>query len=108
MPGAPPRGGYRGAGRAQGGQLQVGGRGGPGPRRAFDEPEDVEFVKVMKGHARQITSLAFDHSSSQVRQPVSECVLRIMECRYQTRPGLADHTMPHQHTYVCLCGLVFR
>ena len=52
----------------------MGGRGGPGPRRAFDEPEDVEFVKVMKGHARQITSLAFDHSSSQVRHPVSECV----------------------------------
>ena len=62
--GAPPRGGYRG--RAQGGQLQLGGRAGPGPRRVFDEPEDVEFVRVMKGHTKHITALAVDHGSSQV------------------------------------------
>jgi len=65
--GAPPRGGYRGGGRAQAGQAQMGGRAGPGPRRVYDEPEDVEFVKVMKGHARQVTTLAVDHGSSQAR-----------------------------------------
>lgn len=65
--GAPPRGGYRGGGRAQGGQLQLVGRAGPGPRRVFDEPEDVEFVRVMKGHTKHITALAVDHGSSQVR-----------------------------------------
>ncbi len=45
----------------------MGGRAGPGPRRVYDEPEDVEFVKVMKGHARQVTTLAVDHGSSQAR-----------------------------------------
>ena len=45
----------------------MGGRAGPGPRRVFDEPEDVEFVRVMKGHTKHITALAVDHGSSQVR-----------------------------------------
>ena len=78
----------------------MGGRGGPGPRRAFDEPEDVEFVKVMKGHARQVTSLAFDHSSSQVRQPVSECCLHKIQ---GSKLDMAWVTRPYQATPTHRC-----
>ncbi|KAK9842089.1 hypothetical protein WJX81_007917 [Elliptochloris bilobata] len=77
--GAPPRGGYRGGGRAQDGQLQMGGRAGPGPRRVFDEPEDVEFVRVMKGHSKHITTLAVDHTSSQLYSGSADGSVRVWD-----------------------------
>ena len=49
-----PAGGARGAGRGAG-------RG----RAKFNDPEDIQFIKILKGHDRQITALLIDAANNQ-------------------------------------------
>lgn len=35
---------------------------GRGPPPRFDEPEDIEFVRLLRGHTKQVTAAALDPS----------------------------------------------
>ncbi len=60
------------AGRATRGSRGRGGRAG-GRGLVFDDPEDVEFLRALKGHSKQINALAVDHASQQAScMPVSD------------------------------------
>ena len=39
---------------------------GRGPLH-FPDPEDIKFLKVMKGHTRKVTSIAINPDAQQVR-----------------------------------------
>ena len=52
------------AGRGTRGGRGRGGRAG-GRTIVFDDPEDIEFMRALKGHSKQINALAVDHSTQQ-------------------------------------------
>ena len=41
------------------------GRGGRGPPR-FQDPQDIQFIKALKGHEKQVTALLIDEANNQV------------------------------------------
>ena len=62
-----PPGGYRGRGGAPrgGGGRGAGGRGPAGA--PFDgQPEDIDFLKVLRGHSRQVTAAVIDPSTQRL------------------------------------------
>jgi len=57
-----PAGGARGAARGAG-------RG----RAKFNDPEDIQFIKILKGHERQITALLIDAANNQASSAAACC-----------------------------------
>ena len=47
----------------------VRGRGGRGAPPRFQDPEDIQFIKALKGHERQVTALLIDAANNQARSP---------------------------------------
>lgn len=48
------------------GGARVGGRGAGRGKAKFNDPEDIQFIKSLKGHDRQITALLIDAANNQV------------------------------------------
>ena len=66
-----PAGGARGAARGAG-------RG----RAKFNDPEDIQFIKILKGHERQITALLIDAANNQASFCCNTAV-RLYSCVFE-------------------------
>ena len=47
------------------GAARGAGRGAGRGRAKFNDPEDIQFIKILKGHDRQITALLIDAANNQ-------------------------------------------